>query len=98
MAPVKSSKADIRFSMANIRLLMAEIKSLWGIYAALWQKLFWYGENFPESDLEWQELAHRDVLPLSFPSPSFLLSHCFPTPPPLLPQCLRSWPYAMCPD
>ena len=40
-----------------IRLLMAEIKSLWGIYAALWQKLFWYGENFLESDLEWQELS-----------------------------------------
>jgi hypothetical protein len=34
------------------------------------------------------------MLPLSFPSPFFLLSHRFPTPPPLLPQCSHSC--AMC--
>jgi hypothetical protein len=49
--------ARIKGSMANITSLMAEITSGYGEnYLAPWQKLFRYGENSPEGDLQWRKL------------------------------------------
>jgi hypothetical protein len=52
------SYGEYRISYGEYQIAYGENRNSYGEnHVALWRKLFWYGENYLESDFEWRALA-----------------------------------------